>query len=280
MTTIVGRTPDKQTPGPRAAPLAQRWLRVGDVARKLGVSANTVRRWTDEGRLLSYRSPGGHRRYLAQEIAGLIVAQPPADSTADGKADIATQLRVFVELGSLLAENEDLGAFMAALASRLREAVGACDVDIWRLQDDRMRCLVSVDESGIDRSVVGGSFATDLFPEHHAAFARGEVFIRTDLADPALPHRERAVYEQYGYRSSLSVPIIAGHAVIGTVDLYDRAPRDWSTHADFVASLTQSIAGSFKNAVLLRSSNAATRRSASCSRSARNWPLRPISSRC
>ena len=39
------------------------WLRVADVAEMLGVSVNTVRRWTDAGRIVAYRSPGGHRRY-------------------------------------------------------------------------------------------------------------------------------------------------------------------------------------------------------------------------
>ena len=59
----------------RTAPAAgTAWLRVGDVARLLGVSGNTVRRWTDGGVLASYRSPGGHRRYLRDEVMAALAA--------------------------------------------------------------------------------------------------------------------------------------------------------------------------------------------------------------
>ena len=43
----------------------QDWLRLSEAATALGVSLNTLRRWSDTGKLVCYRSPGGHRRYQA-----------------------------------------------------------------------------------------------------------------------------------------------------------------------------------------------------------------------
>ena len=58
---------------PSKGPARATWLRVADVARLLGMSANTVRRWTDAGKIPAHRSPGGHRRYLLDEIVTPVV---------------------------------------------------------------------------------------------------------------------------------------------------------------------------------------------------------------
>lgn len=42
---------------------AESWLSLGDASRQMGVSAATLRMWADEGRVQSYRTPGGHRRF-------------------------------------------------------------------------------------------------------------------------------------------------------------------------------------------------------------------------
>jgi len=41
------------------------------VAEMLGVSQDTLRRWDKNGKLLSVRTKGGHRRYLLSEIRKL-----------------------------------------------------------------------------------------------------------------------------------------------------------------------------------------------------------------
>jgi excisionase family DNA binding protein len=46
-----------------------------EVARRLGVSVPTVQRWADEGHLLAWKTPGGHRRIDAASADRMVDAQ-------------------------------------------------------------------------------------------------------------------------------------------------------------------------------------------------------------
>ena len=53
---------------------AQAWLTSSQAAARLQVSARTVTRWADQGRLQHRRTLGGHRRYDPELIDALVAA--------------------------------------------------------------------------------------------------------------------------------------------------------------------------------------------------------------
>jgi excisionase family DNA binding protein len=55
---------------PDSAPgsAAAGWLALGAAASMLGVDPDTLRRWADTGRVRSYTTPGGHRRFARPEL--------------------------------------------------------------------------------------------------------------------------------------------------------------------------------------------------------------------
>ncbi|HLI24569.1 MAG TPA: helix-turn-helix domain-containing protein [Acidimicrobiales bacterium] len=53
-------------------PLRGHLLRTSDVASLFEVSERTVSEWARQGRIPSVRTPGGHRRYPADEINELL----------------------------------------------------------------------------------------------------------------------------------------------------------------------------------------------------------------
>jgi excisionase family DNA binding protein len=50
------------------------WLSLSEASRVLGVSAATLRRWSDAGRLRVFTTPGGHRRYSRDGLERLLPA--------------------------------------------------------------------------------------------------------------------------------------------------------------------------------------------------------------
>ncbi len=62
-----GRT-RRQPPGDGGAD----WLTLGQAARYLGVAQSTIRKWSDQGRLSAFYTPGGHRRYRLRDLEAFV----------------------------------------------------------------------------------------------------------------------------------------------------------------------------------------------------------------
>lgn len=54
-----------------------RWLSLGEAASRLGVDEATLRHWADTGRIRTFRTPGGHRRFLAADLGTLLQRETP-----------------------------------------------------------------------------------------------------------------------------------------------------------------------------------------------------------
>jgi excisionase family DNA binding protein len=55
-------------------------LTTSEAARQLGVSLSTIRRWSDAGHLVGYRTPGGQRRFSIEQIEKFLESLQPRTS--------------------------------------------------------------------------------------------------------------------------------------------------------------------------------------------------------
>ena len=70
--------------GNRATEKSQ-WLSLRDACRLLDVSNTTLRQWADNGYLRVYRTPGGHRRFLRDDVESF--TNSPGQAREQGRGD-------------------------------------------------------------------------------------------------------------------------------------------------------------------------------------------------
>jgi excisionase family DNA binding protein len=64
--------------GPRRAPASEPdWLTLGQAAKFLGVAQSTIRKWSDQGRVPAFYTPGGHRRYRRRDLEAFLDRSGP-----------------------------------------------------------------------------------------------------------------------------------------------------------------------------------------------------------
>ena len=54
------------------------WLTLGQAARFLGVAQSTIRKWSDQGRVPAFYTPGGHRRFRRGDLETFLARSGPA----------------------------------------------------------------------------------------------------------------------------------------------------------------------------------------------------------
>ena len=71
-------------PGRRAPTSDPDWLTLGQAAKYLGVAQSTIRKWSDQGRVPAFYTPGGHRRYRRPDLDNFLNRSGPGGSTQQG----------------------------------------------------------------------------------------------------------------------------------------------------------------------------------------------------
>jgi two-component system cell cycle sensor histidine kinase/response regulator CckA len=62
---------------PRAPGNEPDWLTLGQAAKYLGVAQSTIRKWSDQGRVPAFYTPGGHRRYRRADLDKFLESSGP-----------------------------------------------------------------------------------------------------------------------------------------------------------------------------------------------------------
>ena len=60
------------------------WLTLGQAARFLGVAQSTIRKWSDNGRVPAFYTPGGHRRYRRTDLETFLDRSGPGGKPKSG----------------------------------------------------------------------------------------------------------------------------------------------------------------------------------------------------
>ena len=67
----------RDLPGRRAPATEPDWLTLGQAAKYLGVAQSTIRKWSDQGRVPAFYTPGGHRRYRRADLDKFLESSGP-----------------------------------------------------------------------------------------------------------------------------------------------------------------------------------------------------------
>ncbi len=209
------------------------WLRLGEAAAELGVSLNTLRRWSDSGKLTCYRSPGGHRRYRRGDVEALLRAE-------DATGVLAPSTTVHAKTTSSGAG--ELRAPLLVLARVAAEGVGVTECRISLAEADGAFTVFTA------RSRTGGGTPSEdesspgaPLPTVREVLHTGRRLVIADLSSTNLLERPDAeALRQRGDAAILAVPLAVDGRNSAVLELVEsRVPRAFTganvTFAEFMA---------------------------------------------
>jgi excisionase family DNA binding protein len=138
----------RDVPSTRLAPSGEPdWLTLGQAAKYLGVAQSTIRKWSDQGRVPAFYTPGGHRRYRRADLDNFLERSGPSSTAAgdgptvlivDDDPKLREYIRVNLEMeGYSVREagsaDEGLGVLEESTPDLVLLDVMMPDVDGWEM---------------------------------------------------------------------------------------------------------------------------------------------------
>jgi excisionase family DNA binding protein len=111
-------------PGRRVPTGEPDWLTLGQAAKFLGVAQSTIRKWSDQGRVPAFYTPGGHRRYRRRDLEAFLDRSGPGGKSGGPLVlvvDDDARLREFMRV------NLEMEGYTVREASSAEEALGSIE---------------------------------------------------------------------------------------------------------------------------------------------------------
>ena len=137
-------------------------LSVAQAAAVLGVHPNTIRSWTDAGRLTAYRiNARGDRRFRRGDVERILVEDAPAitaDLVVAGRAEREAELSVFERVAAALAASPAPASVSRALIEALRTEIQVDRAAVYALADEEYELVA---HAGFEVAPAGSRSAHD-----------------------------------------------------------------------------------------------------------------------
>ncbi len=196
------------------------YLSVQLAARRLGVSTDTIRRWTDAGFLPCIRTAGGHRRMRREDVDELALLIGDSDQAA---ARLAREREVdtLVDASIALTSRLDLAELLGEIARRVTAILDChfCSVSEYDSETGVVSVLADYDRNG-RRVADWEPYLLKDYPYTYSIVEAQELGVVT-VGDPAADPAETASLRQWGDKTMLLVPLVYGGRTVGTLEVYD-----------------------------------------------------------